>query len=136
MKSPALLDTDTLSYLMRRDPAVLRNAAIYLADHGRLTLSIITRYEILRGLKAKQATAQLAAFEQFCTANNVLGLSDVIVVRAAANYGDLYRRGLHISDADNLIAATAQEHQLILVTNNQKHFANVAGLQLSNWAGP
>jgi tRNA(fMet)-specific endonuclease VapC len=120
---------------MRRDAVVLKNAAAYLAEHGRLSLSIITRYEILRGLMAKQAAVQLAAFEKFCAANQVLGLTDAIVVRAAATYGDLHRRGLHISDADNLIAATAQEHSLSLVSNNRKHFVNVSGLHLLSWIG-
>ena len=135
MIPPALLDTDTLSFMMRRDATVLKNAAAYLAEHGRFSLSIITRYEILRGLMAKQAAVQLAAFEKFCTANQMLDLTDAVVLRVAATYGDLYRRGLHISDADNLIAATAQEHSLSLVSNNRKHFVNVPGLHLLNWIG-
>jgi tRNA(fMet)-specific endonuclease VapC len=51
--SPALLDTDVLSAIMRKNPMVLPNARAYLVEYGRFTLSIITRYEILRGLKAK-----------------------------------------------------------------------------------
>jgi len=46
----ALLDTDTLSAVMRRNEAVLRQLNEYLAVHGSLSFSIITRYEILRGL--------------------------------------------------------------------------------------
>ena len=55
---PALLDTDTLSEVMKgRDPQVQRRARQYLASYGCFTFSIITRYEILRGLKAKGATS-------------------------------------------------------------------------------
>ncbi len=45
---------------MRRDPRVLPRVKDYLRSHGRLTLSLITRYEILRGLKAKEAIAQVS----------------------------------------------------------------------------
>jgi tRNA(fMet)-specific endonuclease VapC len=56
----ALLDTDVLSALMRGTPVVVANAGAYLAEHGRFCFSVITRYEILRGLKAKGASAQIA----------------------------------------------------------------------------
>jgi tRNA(fMet)-specific endonuclease VapC len=54
---PVLLDTDILSAVMRQQPAALAHARAYLAVHHHLTFSIITRYEILRGLHAKKATA-------------------------------------------------------------------------------
>src|SRR5713226_2840156 len=47
-----LLDTDTLSEIIKgRDFATQRNAQEYLGLHQRFQFSIITRYEILRGLK-------------------------------------------------------------------------------------
>jgi tRNA(fMet)-specific endonuclease VapC len=55
-----LLDTDILSALMRRDARALPRARAYLGAHGALSFSIITRYEILRGLKAKSAVTALA----------------------------------------------------------------------------
>jgi tRNA(fMet)-specific endonuclease VapC len=60
----ALLDTDILSAVMRQQPTALAPARAYLAVHHRLTFSIITRYEILRGLHAKRATKQFAAFDR------------------------------------------------------------------------
>ncbi len=56
----ALLDTDILSALMRQHPTALARTRVYLTVHHRLTFSSITRYEILRGLYAKNATAQVA----------------------------------------------------------------------------
>ena len=60
-----ILDTDILSSLMRGNQQVVAKARAYLAQHGQLTFSIITRYEILRGLKAKDAKRQLGNFERF-----------------------------------------------------------------------
>jgi tRNA(fMet)-specific endonuclease VapC len=50
-----VVDTDILSAIMKSDPVVIPRARHYLGDHGRFTFSVITRYEILRGLKAKDA---------------------------------------------------------------------------------
>ena len=129
----ALLDTDTLSCLMRKDRSARERGLAYLAEHGQFIFSLVTRYEILRGLKVKQAAVQMSAFERFCTVNNILPLTDKIVVRAAEIYADLHRRGALIGDADILIAATALEHSLVLVTNNTRHFSNVTGLQILSW---
>lgn len=132
-QAPVLLDTDTLSTILRREPTVVGRARAYLRIHRRLTFSVITRYEILRGLKARNATSQQRAFEHFCAANTILFLTDAIVVRAADIYAYLYRRGELIGDADILIAATAIVAGYALVTNNERHFRRVTGLQVDNW---
>jgi tRNA(fMet)-specific endonuclease VapC len=129
----ALLDTDILSALMRQQPTALVQARAYLAVHHHLTFSLITRYEILRGLHAKRASAQLAAFDQLCRVSTILPLTDAIVVRAATIYADLHQRGALIGDADILIAATGLEHGLVVVTNNESHYNRISGIQLENW---
>ena len=133
MEPKTLLDTDILSALMRKNPKALQRAQTYLRDHGQLTISLVTRFEILRGLKAKQATTQLAAFDAFCANNEVLPLTDQIVVVAANVYADLHGRGQLISDADILIAATALHSGLVLATNNLADFGRIPGLQINNW---
>jgi tRNA(fMet)-specific endonuclease VapC len=129
----AILDTDILSALMRQHPRAVARAQEYLSIHDCLTISIITQYEILRGLKSRGATTRLSSFEEFCQAIEILGLSSQTVTKAADIYADLYRRGAVIGDADILIAATAMEHNLIVVSNNQAHFSRVTGIQLDNW---
>jgi tRNA(fMet)-specific endonuclease VapC len=132
----ALLDTSTVSEVMKaRDPQVQHAARRYLTDHGSFTFSIITRYEILRGLKAREAIRQVAAFEERCRKSNILPLSDDVVVRAADVYVHLYHGGRLISDADILIAATALVHGVTLVTENAAHFQRIPGLQILSWRG-
>lgn len=41
--------------------------------------------------------------------------------------------GQLLDDFDILIAATALEHGLIMVTNNTKHFNRFPDLQLEDW---
>jgi predicted nucleic acid-binding protein len=43
---------------MRHNPAVVGRARAYLLEHRQFTISVITRYEILRGLKAKSAATR------------------------------------------------------------------------------
>jgi tRNA(fMet)-specific endonuclease VapC len=134
---PALLDTDTLSEVIKgHDQHVGKQAAAYLADHGRFTFSIITRYEILRDLKAKQAVKQIEAFEERCRKSVVLPLSDEVILLAAEIYGDLHRSGQLISDADILIAATARVYELTLITENQAHFQRIPDLSIESWRTP
>jgi tRNA(fMet)-specific endonuclease VapC len=128
-----LLDTDILSAVMRRHPTAVLRARAYLAAHHRLTFSIITQYEVLRGLHVKNATAQLAAFSRLCSVSVILPLTDAIAIRAATIYADLHQRGALIGDADILIAATGLEYQLVVATNNERHFQRITDIRLDNW---
>lgn len=128
-----ILDTDILSALMRKNSNVIANARTYLGQYGQFTISIITRYEILRGLRAKGAAQQEARFEQFCKRNTVLSITDEVIIEAAAIYADLYKRGELIGDADILIAATALVKGFGVATNNEDHFRRITGLHIENW---
>lgn len=132
----ALLDTDTLSAIMKGHPLVVARARDYLAEHLLLTMSIITRYEILRGLKAKSATTQVQAFDRLCETCRILPVTDEVVVRGAEIYAALKQRGEPIGDADILIGASALAHGLVVVTNNEDHFRRIPGLQVENWLRP
>ena len=134
MPSPkALLDTDTLSAIMKGNPVAVPRARSYLVEHGAFTFSIITRYEILRGLKAKSAIGQIEAFDRLCQSSVILSLADEVIVRAAEIYAALKVRGEPIGDADILIGASALVHGLVVTTNNEDHFKRIPGLQIDNW---
>lgn len=46
---------------------------------------------------------------------------------------EVLKAGKDIGVIDALIAAHALSQNLILVTNNTKHFSNVSGLKIENW---
>ena len=132
-----LLDTDVLSEVIKlRNPTVRQRALAYRQQHGQLAISAITKYEIVRGYRDHNATAQLAHFEVFCQHELVLAVTDAIFDRAA----DLWvtgRKGGHPrADADLIIAATALEHGRVLATGNTAHFAWIPGLRLDDWRRP
>ena len=128
-----LIDTDTLSYFLKSDPSVRDRAREYLRVHRGFSFSIITRYEITRGLKIRNADNQLVRFNSIRGYSREINLSESIVEQAAEIYAQLYSQGNIISDADILIAATAMVERIPLVTNNQKHFGRIEGLILDNW---
>jgi tRNA(fMet)-specific endonuclease VapC len=134
--SRVLLDTDTLSAIMRGEPEATAHARGYLAEHRRFSFSVITRYEILRGLLAKGATRQRQAFERLCALSELLPLTDDVARQAAEIYAELHVRGALIGDADILIGATALVHGYAVVTNNGEHFKRIAGLHVQNWLRP
>src|SRR5215203_2258888 len=129
-----LLDTDMLSFFLPNVPKVMAQANNYLKFHKGFTFSVITNFEILRGLKIKNAQRQITTFALIRLQSREINLTDEIIIRAADIYADLYRRGLLILDADILIAATALENDLPIVTNNESHFNRITGLQILNWS--
>jgi len=45
----------------------------------------------------------------------------------------LQKKGNIVDDFDLLIGATVLANNMILVTNNEKHFKRLKGIQLENW---
>jgi predicted nucleic acid-binding protein len=119
-----LADTNVISELMRRQPhpGALAWRDMTDAVHGQVTISVITVDEIFYGLLRKPNAALLAWFDAFIARNQVLDISAVIARRAGEMRGLLATRGQVRSQADMLIAATAQVHALTLVTRNVRDF--------------
>ena len=130
-------DTDVLSeFLKGKNSVVVRRAAAYLSQYKRATFSSITQFEVLRGLKARNATRLLAQFEAICQKNEILLITEDIIVLAADLWADLKRRGQLIGDSDVIIAATALHHGRPLATRNIAHFTRVPGLVVDDWTKP
>ncbi len=136
MYFPSLIDTDILSEFFKGNSQVRTRAEEYISEHKRLTISHIQKYEILKGLKAKNAKKQIKAFEMFCDANITLPITDDVIEKASEIYASLKATGILISDADILVAAIAIVNNLTLITNNTNHFSRIKVLKLDNWKEP
>jgi len=133
----ALLDTDILSETLKGiNPLVVQRAATYIAQHGQFSLSSATRYQILRGLKEKQASRQLAKFHAFCQQSLLLPVTDAVFDRASDLWAEARRNGQPYEDVDLIIASTAMEAGRVLVTGNTQHFAWIPGLRIEDWRQP
>jgi tRNA(fMet)-specific endonuclease VapC len=120
---PSLLDTDTLSELFKqKNPTVVGHGSAYLTQYGRFNFSSMTRYEVARGFKAKGAIRQFQQFLAFCQQAVILPVTDAILDRTADLWATASLAGRPRNDADLIIAATALEHGMILVTGNGPHY--------------
>lgn len=129
----ALVDTDILSFYFKGDEKVVERFTTYLKEFDQITISIITYYKIIAGLKFKKAEKQLRDFEDFVDNNTILHISEDSVKLSAEIYADLRHKGITIGTSDILIAGIALHNGLTLVTNNMKHFEAISGLLLANW---
>lgn len=75
---PALVDTDILSLFFRNNENVVSNFKAYLKEHEKINISIITYYEILSGLKHRDASKHLDLFLKFARQNYILPLTEKI----------------------------------------------------------
>lgn len=132
MKS-VLVDTDILSMFFKNNLAVVSHFKKYLAEYEKINLSIITYYEILSGLKHRDALKQLQAFLEFINHNTVLPLTEESVTISSDIYSGLRKSGSPIDDIDILIAGIALSNNLVMVTNNTEHFERIEGLKIENW---
>ena len=131
--SPTLLDTDTVSLLLRRQPQVVERARQYMVANGALQFSIITYYESLSGLLYRDARQQMQQFQQLAALHQVVPLTIEAVTISAQIEATLRSRGQSIGPTDTLIAGIAFAKGLQLATNNTRHFSRIEGLQLVNW---
>ena len=90
---PCLLDTDILSLYFRNHPKVVENCHLYLQQYERLNISLITYYEILSGLKHRDAQKQLEKFLAFSKLNQIIPLTEESVKTSAEIYADLRKNG-------------------------------------------
>ena len=127
-----LVDTDVLSALRRRDrfPRVVQ----WLANQrtADLYISVVTVGEIERGIaRQRQSDPEFAlSFGEWLDSliklygDHILGI-DLAVAR---RWGELSAR-IGNQSADLLLAATALEHGLVVVTRNTRHFQST-GVEL------
>ena len=129
----SLLDTSILIPFLRGEEDVVAKVEEYLEGFDRLSLSIITYYEILRGLKYIGNEKKLRDFEELMDKSEIITLDREIIDKASGIYADLKRRGELVEDADILIAASCPVEDMILVTDNEEHFRRIESLEMENW---
>jgi len=124
-----LIDSDWIAdYLKGRRPTVDQLQAL---EPQGLSISLISYGEIYEGIYfGDQPAAMARSFRQFLRAVDILPLNRTIMRRFARIRGELRRGGRIIGDPDLMIAATAIEHDLTLITGNSRHFSRIAELRL------
>ncbi|MBT4836217.1 MAG: type II toxin-antitoxin system VapC family toxin [Methylococcales bacterium] len=130
----SLIDTDILSMFFKGNSKVKEKFNIYLKSYKEINFSIITYYEIISGLKHRDAKKQMDIFLEFASQSNILPLTTYSTEISATIYSNLRKKGTPVDDIDLLIAGVALENELNMVTNNTSHFNRIEGLEVNNWS--
>jgi tRNA(fMet)-specific endonuclease VapC len=126
-----MLDTDTVSHIVRNHPPVVRN--IINHEDDEICISVVSNAELFYGLE-KKGSERL-----FKEVRSIIGKCTVITFDESQSelYGkirvELEKKGTPLGDMDMLIAAAALSTGAILVTHNKKHFSKVKGLKVEDW---
>lgn len=119
-----LVDTDVLIWNLRGVQA----AADLLDTNPGFQVSAVTYMELAQGVRDKAELRALHRALSFWNAR-IIHLSEAISARASFLVEQhTLRDSMQLADA--LIAATALEHGLVLITGNDKHYRVVDGLEL------
>ena len=125
MQTKYLLDTNVLIYALRRDLGVLDWLDSILSTHHLYT-SVASRVEVFAGMRPREEQMTEALLASLTSLSVTVPIADR-AGRMIYKYG---RQGFQVSFPDALIAATALEQDLTLVTSNVRHFP-MLGDQLS-----
>jgi toxin FitB len=116
-----LVDTNILGELVRPRPN--RGVVDWASQVSRIVVSAITVEEVSFGLAWRPNPRVQTWFDGFVERHcEVLPVSEPIARRCGWLRGELRAKGKNRTQADMLIAATAQVHGLTLVTRNARDF--------------
>lgn len=127
-----MLDTDTVSFALRGVGNV--GAGLLRRTPADLCISAVTLAELRYGAERRQAPRLHALIASFTRTIRVMPFDDAAATRFGEVGAALAGSGEPIGQLDTMIAAHALSLELVLVTNNTKHFGRVVGLPLENWA--
>jgi toxin FitB len=137
-----LLDTNIPSELIRSRPDSRVEKWVYAQNEETLFLSVVSVGELRRGFVVLPASKRRTALERWFENDLIPGFQGRIlpITRAIAERwgvldGQCSLRGTPLNLADGMIAATALEHGLTLVTRNVKDFASLDVTLLNPWDG-
>lgn len=129
-----ILDTNTVSYYLRGDSAVVPRMQALTPDEARIPA--IVEYELRYGferLPPETRRKGLNCLLDVLQALQVLPFDSACAAHAAHVRAGLEAVGTPIGNHDILIAATVLRHGGTLVTRNVREFSRVPGLQCLNW---
>jgi len=109
-----------------------------MAEHGRLTISAVTIFEVVRGRHQAQQIDRATEFMAWTRDTEVLAFDDKCARIGGEIAGALIRTGMTVGAADILIAATAIANDATLATANVAHYQRILpfGLAIENWREP
>ena len=136
--SAFLLDTNVISELLKPKPEPKVTTWIDGTDEELLFLSVLTLGEIRKGVVLLPRSAHRTSLEGWLSkelplrfSNRILNVDQEVADQWGHLSGLTSARGVHVGVIDGLLAATAIQHNLTLVTRDTRYVA-ATGVTLFN----
>jgi toxin FitB len=136
--SAFLLDTNVISELIKPEPEPKVATWIDGTDEELLFLSVLTLGEIRKGIVLLPRSARRTSLEAWLSkelplrfSNRILSVDQEVADRWGHLSGLTSARGVHVGVIDGLLAATAMQHNLTLVTRDTRD-VTATGVTLFN----
>ena len=137
-----LLDTNVPSEMTRPRPAPQVVRWLNNVDDNQLFISVLSLSEIVRGIYRLPENQHRANLQKWLDhtlrpwfKGRILPVDQPVAERVGRLAGEGDAKGLTIPFTDGLLAATALEHDLTVVTRNVKHFEKLGVRILNPWDG-
>jgi predicted nucleic acid-binding protein len=135
-----LVDTNIPSELTRDQPDARVMSFIRKAGQGNLFLSVMTIGEIRKGIDELAIGQKRSDLQDWLDidvrawfAGRILPVTEDIAERWGRMAAAAKKKGVTLAVVDGIIAATALERGLTLVTRNTKHFAALGVALVNPW---
>ncbi len=124
-----LLDTCVLSEMVKPEPSPGVTAWLDAADEYGLHLSVLTLGEIQKGVSGLASGHRKQRLQSWLDrdlrsrfSGRILPVSEDTATEWGLLSGEAKQNGISAPVIDTMLAATAREHNLVLVTRNTKDF--------------
>ena len=126
-----LLDTDIVVFFLRNKKNIAEHLA--LLSPNDIFVSEVTVAELEYGNRCSGRYEENKwMVDRFLSSVNIVPFSDAVHLYAEERYR-LRMLGQSIEDFDLLIGCTAVSDNLIMVTNNAKHYSRIKDIRIENW---
>lgn len=128
-----MLDTDMCSYIIKEHPIkVLKH--FKTLGMNNICISIVTYAGLMYGVeRSSSKRINHGVIKDFTKHLDVIKWDVAAAEQYAVIRTELEAQGKPIGAMDMMVAAHAKSMEAVLVTNNQKHFSKVKGLEIENW---
>jgi predicted nucleic acid-binding protein len=127
------LDTNIVTYYLKGNKTVIDKVSDEAGNENIIVIPPTVFYETKRWLLTINADKKMKLFETMCSLSGIGSIDREILELASVIFSNLQKTGVMAGDNDILIAAYCIHYDLILVTNNERHFKHIENLRTVNW---